>query len=305
MNQLPVNGKGVYIWRPQNIKKGNPIAIADECERANLSHVCIKIHNGWYVYDDIQPTIDELRKRGIVVGGWGYIYIRYNQTYEADAAIEAIKRYNPAYYLMDAEGYAKGYKANILPKKIRSAYPDLPLALNSYWKPSYHPELDWKAFREVSDFDAPQMYWRNRDPIGKIRTSMSEYAAMKPKLPYSMPAGEIYREYGIESTPEQVIQFLDFCQEDDEIQACLMWAMDQNETTPSLWEVFSSYRWSTHTLPKKLDAFLAGCSQNIRKRPDHYQAMYDQAASGTLPKVNTHEEEAALAGILKLLECET
>ena len=157
-------------------------------------------------------------------------------------AIDTCKVYKPAFYLIDAEGHAKGKpsQATQFVNALRAGLPDLPIGLNSFWKPSYHPELAWDALRSICDFDTPQVYWRGYNPVGKTIMSQKEYGLMKRKLPF-WPAGEMFHEFGITTTVKELNEFLTYCR--DNFQAAIMWAADSNETNSELWQAFSDFQW--------------------------------------------------------------
>ncbi|MEJ2711008.1 MAG: hypothetical protein P8074_25590, partial [Anaerolineales bacterium] len=171
-------GKGVYIWKPNKI--GSPSDIARSLKNSGTDFVAIKIVNGTYIYPGLQPYITAIRKAGIAVGAWGYVYLRWSPLQEANRTADAVKLYNPDFYLIDAEAYAKWQFAPawIYAKRLRSRLPYMPRGLNSYWYPPYHPSRPWKQLRSVCNFDAPQVYWRGYRPKDKLLASKHEYAKM-------------------------------------------------------------------------------------------------------------------------------
>ena len=175
------------------------------------------------------------------------MYLKWNVLAELKGAKEAINRYNPDEYLIDAEAEAK-YQfaaALIFSKGLRLAFPKLRIGLNSYWKPSYHPALPWYQFRQVCNFDAPQVYWRGWTVLEKLADSKKEYAKLTPKLPYSLPAGDMYTDRNLKPTPVEVLQFLNACYDDPEIDGAVMWSMDQKTKVPELWDAYSRFEWET------------------------------------------------------------
>lgn len=245
MNKLLVSGKGAYIWQPRSI--GTPAQVASDLEQANASFAAIKINDAGYVYPGLEDYIDAIRDKGIQVIGWGYIYLRWNPLAEARGTVDAINKYKVEAYLIDAEAHAL-YQypgAKVYAAYLRSAFPTLPMGLNSYWKPSWHPFLPYKALRGISDFDVPQVYWRGYQPVEKLAQSKAEYAAMTPKLPFAMAAGDMYFDRNLKPTPEQVTQFLTACKDDPEIKAAVMWSMDQKTKVPELWDAFARFDWQT------------------------------------------------------------
>jgi hypothetical protein len=248
-------GKGVYIWTPSQIFKGDIAKIVAELVRTKTQVVAIKVHDGTAVNKTLGPLIDAIRAAGIAVGGWGFNYLRWNPLGEAKAAIQACKLYKLDFYLIDAEGHAKGMfnPAKIFAHAILGHYGsvigkiDCPIGLNSYRYPTYHLSLPWEELLAACDFVVPQCYWRDGDPVVEINRSKKDYKARFPNHPMLGIAGDMYLEHGIKPTSEEVVRFLDTIRNDPVTQFTLMWAMDQNESTPELWEAYASYNWSKGT----------------------------------------------------------
>jgi hypothetical protein len=311
MHKLKPVGKSCFIWKPKQVNKGDVVKIADRLEAAGVTTAVIKFSDGWYEFPDaeIGPTINELRKRGISVAAWSYLYLKfYTWGKEAAAMVNTCKRYQPDFLLIDAEGECKNQhtRAKVFAPELRNGLPDLPIGLCSFWKPTYHPEVPWAILRGICDFDAPQVYWRGWNPVGKLLISKKEYGAMLPKLPFSLPCGEMYHGGEVDTTPAEMIAFMDGCKKDTDIMGTAMWAMDDNETLPVLWDTFTSYKWDTAgtRLSAELVAFLESARLDMGARLDFYQQLYSQhKASGTLPTLNGREpvEAAVVAGVRKLL----
>ena len=100
-----MQGKGCYIWKPANI--GTPEEVVEALVASRTDFVAIKIHDAGYVYPDLERYIGPIRAAGIKVIGWGYVYLKWNVLAELKGAKEAINRYNPDEYLIDAEAEAK------------------------------------------------------------------------------------------------------------------------------------------------------------------------------------------------------
>lgn len=232
--------KGIYIWQPTRI--GTPDEVANELEKAKVQVVAIKAHNGTYMYE-IQDYVDAIRAKGIEVGIWAYIYLKYNALGEAYTAIKAVRKYKPAFYLIDAEAEAvlQFVPALTFAKTLRLGVGSLPIGLNSYWKPSYHPNLPWKQLRSVCNFDCPQVYRYGMPSALKLATSKAEYAALSPKLPMSKVAGDMYLDRGWKPTPDLLQQFIDAVNADPEFKDYIMWSMDQKDVVPELWAQFAGY----------------------------------------------------------------
>lgn len=246
LRPLTAQGKFAYLWHPEQI--GSPAEVVQALKDAHADGVAIKIHNGSYFYWYIRPYVDALRAAGFLIGAWGYIYLRYAPLAEANTAIKAVQELGPfEFYLIDAEAYAKlqWVGAKIFATRLRMGMSAIPIGMNSYWNPMLHPELPWYALRSVCDFDCPQVYWRNSDPVGKLKISKLAFSRMVPKLPFSMVGGDMYYEYGLKPTPQQVTDFMTAADKDVDIQAAVMWSMDGRKWVPELWAAFSQYQWST------------------------------------------------------------
>lgn len=307
-----IAGKGVFIWNPRNIFGGDPVKIADELERSKTTHVCVKICDGVMNFAggkrDPMDAILEIRKRGIRVGGWGYTYIKYDPRKEAQVAVDAINHYKPEYYLIDAEADAKNQynKAVVYANEFARLLPAFPRGMCSFWYPPYHPEFPWKPLRTICHFDAPQVYWRGYNPVGKLAMSKKAYSNLTPKLPYLLAGGDLYLEHGIKPTPAQVVMFMEACRDDPEIRGVLMWAMDQNETTPELWETYVKFEWDTEKalLKNGMAKFLESTKSHLNENIDRYLAEYQEHKSaGTLPSLTDRDREdaAIVAGMRKIL----
>ena len=86
-----MKGKGVYIWKPYNI--GTPEEVTESLVASKTDFVAIKIHDAGYVYPNLEPYFTEIRKAGIKVIGWGYVYLKWNVLAELKGAKAAIERY--------------------------------------------------------------------------------------------------------------------------------------------------------------------------------------------------------------------
>lgn len=249
-NLAKLQGKWAYVWRPQNLFRGDVQRAVDELKATGTSGVAIKVSNGWYAYDQdalLHQFIMACVANNISVVFWSYIYLN-NPTAEAAAAVKMCTKYRDicVAFLIDAEGEAKGKyaQAPIFAAALKKGLEPLgiPIGLNSYRYPSLHPELPWKALRAVCNFDMPQVYYRNTDPITNLERSFAQFQAMSPRLDYQ-PAGDMYYEFGIKPTPMAVKRFIEFCREDPRFDMVVMWSADQCEVTPELWSAYGQVCW--------------------------------------------------------------
>jgi len=250
-NTLPAVGKGCYIWRPQNIFNGDISKIVQMMVDAHVNHVCIKVSDGWYTYPNMSELASRLRAAGIIVGAWGYVYLKWIPTTEADAIVLGAKQLDAAYLLHDIEDAAAFFQwtnGSKYMNRVKALLPRMPMAMNSYWKISGHPEIPWSSIRNQCDFDAPQIYSRGTDPVQKYNASKLEYANKKPRLPFALPAGDMYFEGGIKPRPGDITKFMQRAKLDPEAKGVVMWAADQRETTPELWAEFAAFHWDLGTV---------------------------------------------------------
>ncbi len=246
-------GKGVYIWQPNSIQGGNPDKIVARLQMAGVQSAALKLCDGQRIFDDLGPLIRALRKNNIRVAGWGYSYLTRSPREEAQTVVNACRRYEPDLYMIDVEAEVeRNYGgAKMFINTLRPQLPDLTLGLNSFWNVKAHPDFPWAAFLEAMDFVCPQVYWRGIDPVGKLTQSQQSYAevANAPQVPMPLAAGDLFVHLGVKPTPEQVTDFLAAADTDPFIQGVFMWAADDTQTTPELWQAFSKYQWKDGGAP--------------------------------------------------------
>lgn len=248
-------GKGVYIWQPKNIEGGDPNRIAERFKLAGVQTVAVKICDGISVLQGLETLIQTLRSNDIRVGAWGYSYLNVNPAREAKTVAAACTQYKPDFYLIDVETEVENNTAGATTfmTTLRPAVGTLPLGLNSFWETRYHP-IPWAVFLKYCDFTCPQVYWRGTNPIGKLLQTKQNYLYPPGGIVKPMPfvAGDLYSETDLKPTPEQVTQFIGAVESDPTMHGVLMWAADDTETTPELWQAFSLYPWKKEggpTLP--------------------------------------------------------
>ncbi|OGO25270.1 MAG: hypothetical protein A2Y54_02915 [Chloroflexi bacterium RBG_16_51_16] len=242
-------GKGVYIWKPEKIEKGNPYKILGRLQLAGVQSAAIKICDGINVVPNLEPLIRLLRANQIRVIGWGYSYLGRIPTREAQAISSACQKYEIDMYLIDVEHEVEGNYtgAGLFIEALRYALPETALGLNTFWNVGQHPSFPWRAFLSHVDFTCPQLYWRGQRPLEKLRQSKQEYAALVSpdgrKIPMRFVGGDMFTERGIKPSISQLIEFMNAVESDPDLQGVLMWAADDNETTSDLWQTFSGHHW--------------------------------------------------------------
>jgi len=242
-------GKGVFISQPATMDGGDPESIAARLQTAGVQTAAVKISDGFKVLTGYESLIQGLRDHGIRVGGWGYSYLNRAPIQEAHVVADACHRYMPDFYLIDVEAEVEGNYggAGMFMSELRPATAGLPLGLNTFCNVELHPDFPWRPFMNAVDFVCPQVYWRGVDPVGKLISSQQGYTAVpySPHVPMPAVAGDLFVDEGVRPTPEQVTEFLKAADEDPFIGGVLMWAADDTETTPELWQAFSQYQWKS------------------------------------------------------------
>jgi hypothetical protein len=260
---VALQGKGYFIWQIQNVENGDVNVIANLAKAANFSHILIKIADGVGSYnidgargiDLVPPLVQALRARGIQPWGWHYIY-GVDPLGEANRAIQRLNQLQLDGYVIDAEGEfkqpGKSEAAKKFMDRLRSALPNLPVALCSYRFPSFHPQIPWKVFLEKCDFNMPQVYWQNsHNPGEQLTRCVREFEAMTPYRPI-VPAGSAYKSGTWAPTPGEIQEFLRTAQSLN-LSAANFWEWSNTRKyLPDIWEAASSYPWSIEPPPQDI-----------------------------------------------------
>ncbi|NPA26003.1 MAG: nuclear transport factor 2 family protein [Chloroflexi bacterium] len=255
----PLKGKGFFIWKVSRCEGGNPERIADVAAQAKLTHVIIKVADGTGVYnydwgtrrDLVAPVRDALRRRGIRVWGWQYIYGRDPKA-EANIAIRRVRDLNLDGFVIDAETEYKDKHAAAVEymTTLRQGLPNVPLALSSYRFPSYHPRFPWREFLERVDLNMPQVYWvQAHNPGAQLRRSLAEFKSLSPWRPY-LPTGSAYPAFGWQPTAEEIYEFLHTAQTLGLPGANFWeWYPARTQLPPSIWRTIADYDWGSPSPP--------------------------------------------------------
>ncbi len=205
-----MNGLGFFIWQLSNMPA--PDVLAQMLAKAGVKWVAIKVLDGPLLFNAkggnqklLKQYWAALKAAGVEPGGDQMVYGDQPGP-EGDAASGFIQEFDPAFFLIDAEGAMKRFGAN----KIAKAYCDkLPrsaeVLLCSFRFPSQHGGLKpfpFKAYLEHEKVDGtmPQMYWALRhDPVEQLLQSEKEYKALtsKPFIPLGATFGEYFTVNGV------------------------------------------------------------------------------------------------------------
>ncbi|MCS7248383.1 MAG: nuclear transport factor 2 family protein [Anaerolineales bacterium] len=248
-----LQGKGYFIWKIWTCEGGDVNAIAGLAQKANLTYVLVKVADGTQSYnfinnvDLVPPLVDALRQKGILVWGWHYLYGN-EPVSEADRAIQRIGQLDLDGYALDVEREfkqpGKDTAARTFMRRLRSAYPSLPIALCSYRYPSYHPQVPWREFLEQCDYNMPQVYWeRAHNPADQLRRSVMEFQALSPFRPV-LPVGSAYRSGDWAPSPSEVLDFLLTAQALG-LSAVSFWEWSNTRKhLPQVWQMVHDYPWA-------------------------------------------------------------
>ena len=250
-----VSGKGMFIWKLQDVEGGNPDAVAEAAVEAGLSFVIIKVADGIDYYrhytedgrDLLPPTIDALHIKGIQV--WGLHYVHGNDPKEeALVGSYRVKDLGLDGYVIDAEAEFKGAgmdeAATLFMNTLRANLPDVPVGLSSYRFPSYHAQFPFEEFLAKIDYMMPQLFWISAaNPQEQLERSIGEFARLAPDLPI-IPVGPTFVEFGWEPTAGQILEFLNAAQEAG-LPAAAFWEWSSaREVLPvSIWNTISQFEW--------------------------------------------------------------
>jgi hypothetical protein len=244
---MPLEGKGIFIWKIHRCEKGNPAAIASRACDAGLSHVLIKIADGPRAYnvDLAAPLVEALKGAGIQAWGWQFVY--GNEPFgEADIAVHRIKALGLDGFVVNAEMDYKGKHAaaSAYMESLKARVAGIPVALSSFRYPSYHPELPWTEFLSGCEYNMPQVYWvQANNPAHQLDRCIQQFRDIYPVLPI-IPTGAAYEEYGWRPKPSELQQLLQHVRELG-LPAVNFWSWDYAGSAEGrdLWNVVADYDW--------------------------------------------------------------
>lgn len=287
---MSLQGKGLYLWKIQQVLNGDPLAIAEKAMEAGLSHVLIKIADGanWiynYVKEEnidlIPPVRDALRGAGISV--WGWHYVRGNDpSGEARMAINRMQTLGLDGYVIDAEKEykEKGKKvaAHRFMQEVRQGLPNIPIALSSYRYPRMHAPFPFETFLERCDFNMPQVYFvQAHNPEGQLDRTVEQYSELNPSLPI-IPTGPAYRHGSWIATGEEITRFMRRAKDLGQ-SAVNFWGFDfvLKSDMVEIWESIKSFDWPAD--PPKADIVERLVGRMNQHDPALIEALYQHNAA--------------------------
>lgn len=286
-------GKGYYMWQLPYCDGADPARIAERARRADLSHVLIKIADGGYWdynvdeerdLDLVPPVLKALRDDGVEV--WGWQYVRGDQPIvEADRAIKRIAELDVDGFVVDAEqeyrDSSKERAAAAYMERIRTRFPDLPLALSSYRYPRTHRALPFDAFLEYCDYAMPQVYFeQSHNPVEQLRRCADQYMQLEQARPI-IPTLPTYRRGDWQPTRDEIHRFLNEAKESG-MSAANAWSWDfaTREAYLDMFEAVADFEWPTKPAVVDMPERLIG--RLNQQEAAHVASLYaDKAAHVT------------------------
>jgi hypothetical protein len=249
-------GKGHYMWQIPKCDGGSPAAITARVVKAGISHVMIKIADGYHwaynidqktKVDWIPPVLVALRQAGVSV--WGWQYVRGDSPdAEAELAVQRARGLGIDGFVVDAEiEYKKPGKAAAARRymsALRAGLGDMPIALSTYRYPKTHPTFPFREFLEQCDLVMPQVYFEHAHNVEEqLERCVEQYLALNPARPI-IPTGPTYSHAGWRPIPAEIERFLVRAKSMG-LTAANFWAYDFS-TRPSfldLWEAVAAFDW--------------------------------------------------------------
>jgi len=220
------------------------------------------------IYPDNQHSNDHLeveaKARGLEVDLWCYLSLQHPAV-EAEAVIEANARWNPWHIFLDVQGHVKPYAQNTgaflrsLGRLYRHDGTPVKVWLQSYRRPSAHPEIDWVKWLSYVGQDklyllegiAPQAYYvGTQDSIADYKRMLQDYYKIEDQIKRSLNwfvTLPTYREHGWQPTPESLEAGISFLRDTLEDRLVgfnffrLGWLM--NERLTDVWSMLLAYDW--------------------------------------------------------------
>ena len=304
-------GKGHYMWQLPNCDGGSPAAITSRLVKANVSHVLIKIADGYaWPYnidrntkvDWIPPVLVALKQAGIAVWGWQYVR-GDNPEAEASLAVQRARGLGIDGFVVDAEiEYKKPGKkaaARRYMTALRAGLGDMPIALSTFRFPRTHPDFPFAEFLAQCDLAMPQVYFEQAHNVEEqLERCVQQYLALAPARPI-IPTGPTYSHAGWRPTAAEVERFLVRAKTMG-LTAANFWAYDFS-TRPSfvdLWDTIAAFDWPAGPTVADMPERLVG--RINQKDSDLIAGLYcDNAAHVTAQRTIIGRE--AIAGWYRTL----
>jgi hypothetical protein len=249
-------GKGYYIWQIPDCEGGSVTTIQQKAQAAGLGHVLVKVADGQRSFnitsgglDLAAQVVQAVKSVGIQAWGWQYIYGE-SPVSEARIAIQRIKELKLDGFVVNAEVEFKeacmGIAATKYMTQLRSALPNLPIALSSYRFPSYHPQFPFAEFLQYCDINMPQVYWVGaHNPDSQLAKCVNEFQGISPFRPI-IPTGSAYASGSWQPNEADVNTFLRAAKQIGATGANF-WSWDYcSRYFPNLWVEIGRFDWNSN-----------------------------------------------------------
>jgi len=283
---MTLTGKGYFIENILHCEHGDSQAIANQAQKAGLSHVIIKVANrakssnvdSSKGVDYVLRTTRKLKAVGIQTWGWQYI-AGDNPLGEARKAIQRLKKLNLDGFVINAEDEYKATGKDVAAREymtaLRDALPDLPVALSSYRFPSYHPQVPWREFLKKCTYNMPKVFWvQAHNPYEQLARCVNEFETMQPFRPV-IPTGGIFSTQIWQPSTHEVLAFLEGAV-DLNLTGVNFWTWDSARSTNlrDLWLVTKNFSWPpTNPSALIIEAYFAALNN---QDPERIATLYDQ-----------------------------
>jgi len=213
----------------------------------------------------------EAKAQGLEVDLWCYLSLR-QPAVEAGAVKQANTRWNPRNIYLDVQGHAKPYGDNTgaflrsLGRLYRHDGTPVKVRLQSYRRPSLHPEIAWVKWLTyvgqdnlyIIDGISPQAYYvGTQDSIADYSKMLLDYEKIEAEIRRTLVwhvTLPTYREHGWQPTADSLEVGINFLR--DELGDRLVgfnfyrlgWLMD--ERLSDVWAMLLAYDWGPGEEPE-------------------------------------------------------
>jgi hypothetical protein len=243
-----IQGRGFMIWNIKTLPRLEEV-IRVLVER-KVSWVTVKVLDGVYLHnctdavgnytgnqDYLKYWISEVKKHGIHVGGWAFLYTS-NIKKQAQLANSLTKSLGLDSFILDVEELKSlganwkdedaAEKAEEYMRYFIKPSKDYPLGLCSYRYPSYHREFPFAAFLNDPKINMvnAQVYWMFSNNSGaQLLKSVREYDATR-RLTH-VPIGAMFSEHGWTPTTSEMKDFLNVSETVLKNPGAGFWVLDE------------------------------------------------------------------------------
>ena len=231
----PFASPGMWIWYIESSQGGDLDRIINRARASKIETLYIKSADGTGAWRQFtRSTVSRLKKAGLNVCGWHYVYGR-SPVAEAKASAVAKQR-GADCFVIDAETEYEGNYAGAdrYVRKLRSLVgPKFPLGLSTFPYVHYHPSFPYSVFLGpgAADTNLPQIYWKT---IGTSVRSSVDITWFHNRL-YKRPIHPLGQTY-LKPSRRDLLQFRRYMVAYDAAPSWWSW----QETTPIGWKALAA-----------------------------------------------------------------